>query len=110
VDQHESAISAGIREVAEETGLTIDGNSMSIICVFESTYPTLRMQSHASNYPAHPSNHDVIINYTARLTNHHQVPLFQPNEVDMAVWITPSQLGKHTPTNRKQLIVIEWYE
>jgi 8-oxo-dGTP pyrophosphatase MutT (NUDIX family) len=112
VDRHETAEDAARREVYEETGLKISAQTpFTMVCVFESTYPTLRMQTHAANYPPHPSNHDIIINYhavidhTLTAATSLQVPVFQPNEVDLACWLTPSQLGIRAHQHHTQFIM-----
>lgn len=92
VDQGESLEAAVVRELQEETGLSIDLSSdkLSIVAMWESAYP------HHLEF-GYPTRHHIIIYFLCMLTKSREELqedfLLDPNEVSLCAWLSNTQVN-----------------
>eukprot|EP00051_Salpingoeca_urceolata_P017932 m.248921 g.248921 ORF g.248921 m.248921 type:complete len:182 (-) comp19081_c0_seq4:23-568(-) len=79
---------AGVREVAEETGVVLSESATTPIMLFESAHPALLDHGH-------PSRHHLIAYLKVQLqVPHDNVKLrLQPSEVGAAAWLSEDDVG-----------------
>lgn len=89
VDEHESPINAGIRELHEECNLVVTEADLQPLCIWESAYPTEDMKAE------YPRAHHCIVYYVASINDGNEKPPAtdcNAAEVDCALWLSAEQL------------------